>query len=109
MRMPSSAKNPRGGRNTVPARPASRRMTRSRPAVKLGPYMLERRLAVGGMAEVFLSRIEGPASFAKRIALKRILPHFSSDSRFIEMFIDEARLAARFAHQNLVQAYELTQ
>jgi eukaryotic-like serine/threonine-protein kinase len=81
---------------------------RDRPAVRFGPYLLERRLAVGGMAEVFLGRIEGPASFKKRLAIKRILPHLSNDERFIKMFIDEARLAARFDHANLVHAYELT-
>ncbi len=75
--------------------------------VRFGRYLLERRLAMGGMAEVLLGRIEGPQGFQKRVVIKRILPHLQGDENHIQMFLDEARLAARFDHPNLIQVYEL--
>jgi len=72
----------------------------------LGPYHIERRLAAGGMAEVFVARREGLHGFSKRVALKRILPQFSSDPDFVWMFIDEARLAALLEHPNIVQVFD---
>ena len=72
----------------------------------MGPYRIERRLATGGMAEVFVARREGMHGFSKRVALKRILPQFSSDPDFVWMFIDEARLAARLEHPNIVQVFD---
>ncbi|MFZ1863713.1 MAG: serine/threonine-protein kinase [Polyangiales bacterium] len=79
-------------------------MSEERPL--LGPYRIERRLAAGGMAEVFVARREGPHGFFKRVALKRILPQFSSDPDFVAMFIDEARLAAMLEHPNIVQVFD---
>jgi serine/threonine-protein kinase len=58
------------------------------------------------MAEVFVARREGLHGFQKRVALKRILPQFSSDSDFVWMFIDEARLAAQLEHPNIVQVFD---
>ncbi|PZR09651.1 MAG: serine/threonine protein kinase [Archangium gephyra] len=58
------------------------------------------------MAEVFLARIDGPMGFAKKCVVKRILPHFNDDPRFIEMFLGEARLAAELNHPNLVQIFD---
>lgn len=72
----------------------------------LGKYTLVRKLATGGMAEVFLARIDGPMGFAKKCVVKRILPHFNDDPRFIEMFLGEARLAAELNHPNLVQIFD---
>jgi eukaryotic-like serine/threonine-protein kinase len=72
----------------------------------IGPYIIERRLAAGGMAEVFVARREGPHGFTKRVALKRILPQFGEDPDFVAMFIDEARLAARLGHPNVVQVFD---
>jgi len=72
----------------------------------LGPYHIERRLAAGGMAEVFVARREGLHGFQKRVALKRILPQFSSDPDFVAMFIDEARFAALLQHPNIVQVFD---
>ena len=79
-------------------------MSEERPL--LGPYRIERRLAAGGMAEVFVAHREGPHGFFKRVALKRILPQFSSDPDFVSMFIDEARLAAMLEHPNIVQVFD---
>ncbi len=70
------------------------------------PYVIERRLAAGGMAEVFVAKRTGPHGFEKRVALKRILPQFAIDSDFVHMFIDEARLAARLSHANIVQVFD---
>lgn len=61
---------------------------------------------MGGMAEVFLARADGPMGFAKKCVVKRILPHFNDDERFIAMFLGEARLAAELNHPNLVQIFD---
>jgi len=58
------------------------------------------------MAEVSVARRTGPHGFEKRVALKRILPQFARDTEFVAMFIDEARLAARLTHPNIVQVFD---
>ena len=73
---------------------------------RLGPYELLERLATGGMAEVYLARRAGPHGFAKLVAVKRILPQLASDSDFVAMFVDEARVTARLAHPNIVQVFD---
>jgi len=73
------------------------------------PYYIERRLAAGGMAEVFVAKRIGPHGFEKRVALKRILPQFAVEPDFVHMFIDEARLAARLDHANIVQVFDFGQ
>jgi serine/threonine-protein kinase len=70
-------------------------------------YHLLRKIATGGMAEVYLAEQTGAGGFKKRVAIKRILPAFAEDPKFVEMFLDEARLAAMFHHPNLIQIYEL--
>ncbi len=72
----------------------------------LGPYLIEERLATGGMAEVFVAKRVGPHGFFKRVALKRILPQLARDPDFVAMFVDEARLAARLEHPNVVQVFD---
>jgi serine/threonine protein kinase len=74
---------------------------------KIGKYELLKVIAVGGMAEVVLARQTGLQEFEKVVVIKRILPHLAVQERFINMFISEARLAARFNHPNIVQIYEL--
>jgi serine/threonine-protein kinase len=76
---------------------------------RVGPYVLLRRIGVGGMAEIFLARREGPKGFAKVCALKRILPHLADQPDFVAMFLDEARLAARLSHPHIVQIYDFGQ
>ena len=66
-----------------------------------------RRLGVGGMAEVFLARRTGPGSFAKLVAVKRILPGLSGNQKFRALFQREARVAALISHPNVVQTFEL--
>lgn len=70
-------------------------------------YRLLKRIGRGGMAEVFLARQLGPEGFDRKVALKRILPAFCSNPEFVEMFLEEARLAARLSHPNIVQILEL--
>jgi serine/threonine-protein kinase len=78
-------------------------------AERFGKYELERKLAVGGMAEIFLATYMGPEGFKKHVAIKRILPHLTEDQDFVTMFLDEARLVARFNHPSIVQIFELGQ
>ena len=73
---------------------------------RVGKYQLLRKLATGGMAEVFLARAEGPMGFQKRLVVKRILPHFIEDENFVGMFLAEAKLAAELDHPNLVQIFD---
>src|SRR3954470_10513939 len=74
--------------------------------VPFGNYRLQRRLARGGMAEVFLARLIGVEGFERRVAIKRILPHLSESEEFREMFLNEARLAAQLTHPNIVHIYD---
>ncbi|HEY1549941.1 MAG TPA: serine/threonine-protein kinase [Kofleriaceae bacterium] len=78
----------------------------SAPA-RLGRYELLARLATGGMGEIFLARLEGAAGFEKLCVVKRILPHLADDARFRQMLIAEAQIAAKMAHANICQVYEL--
>lgn len=72
----------------------------------IGPYVIEKLLATGGMAEVFVAMRKGPHGFSKRVALKRILPQFAREPNFVSMFVDEARLAAQLMHPNIVQVFD---
>jgi serine/threonine-protein kinase len=74
---------------------------------RLGRYVLEKPLGRGGMAEVFLAKQEGPSGFSKRVVLKRIHRSLLGDDRYVQMFLREARIAARLNHTNLVQVFEL--
>jgi serine/threonine protein kinase len=71
-----------------------------------GKYQLLKKLATGGMAEVWLARQTGIEGFAKNLVVKRILPHLAEDREFVEMFRNEALIAARFNHPNIAQVYE---
>jgi serine/threonine protein kinase len=73
---------------------------------QLGKYQLIRKLATGGMAEVFLAKAAGPMGFEKTLVVKRILPHLAEDPTFVEMFLSEAKLAAQLNHPNIVQIFD---
>lgn len=73
----------------------------------VGRYKLVRRLAAGGMGEVYLAAQGGPAGFEKVVALKRMLPTLASERELVKLFLDEARLVARLSHRNICQIYEL--
>ncbi|MDX2087815.1 MAG: serine/threonine-protein kinase [Kofleriaceae bacterium] len=64
------------------------------------------RIAVGGMAEVFLAKAYGAHGFEKTIAIKRILPELASDPEFAARFIAEAKVAVRLSHANIVQVFD---
>ena len=72
-----------------------------------GKYFLIRKLAAGGMGEVFLARQQGPAGFQKVLVVKKILAHLTESKEFVEAFVGEARLAAQMNHRNIVQVFEL--
>jgi serine/threonine-protein kinase len=76
-------------------------------ATKFGKYTLMHRIAVGGMAEIFTARQEGMQGFSKKIVIKRIRPHLSSQEGFVKMFLNEARLVAQLTHSNIVHIYDL--
>lgn len=73
----------------------------------LGPYAILRRLAVGGMAEVFIGKAGGVSGFEKLVALKLIHPTHAEDDTFINMLIDEAKITVRLNHANIVQTFDL--
>ena len=60
-------------------------------------------MALGGMAEIYRAKTLGAAGFEKEVVLKRILPQFSADQEFVQMFIEEARVASKLQHANIVQ------
>ncbi len=78
-----------------------------RKPVRFGKYTLVDRIAVGGMAEIFLARQAGLEGFEKTIVIKRIRPHLSKQPNFVKMFLNEAKLAAQLNHPNIVQIYDL--
>ena len=74
--------------------------------MKLGKYELVRKLATGGMAEVFLAKSRGPMGFEKIVVLKRILRHLAEDEQFVRMFLSEAQLAAKLNHARIAQIFD---
>ncbi|HEV7572018.1 MAG TPA: protein kinase, partial [Thermoanaerobaculia bacterium] len=74
---------------------------------KFGQYVLLEKIATGGMAEVWKARMRGVEGFQKIVAIKKILPHLSDNQDFIEMFVDEAKLAAQLNHNNIIHIYDL--
>lgn len=72
-----------------------------------GKYQLLEKIATGGMAEVWRARAQGMAGFEKILVIKKILPKLISDREFIELFIDEARIAVHLLHVNIVQVFDL--
>jgi serine/threonine-protein kinase len=75
----------------------------------VGRYQLIKKLATGGMAEVFLASAEGPGGFSKQLVVKRILPHHADNPQFVQMFLSEAKLAAQLNHPNIVQVFDFGQ
>ena len=75
---------------------------------QIAQFDIVRRLGAGGMAEVFLAKKRGAEGTFKVVVVKRILPAFTTSRRFRSMFIDEAQLATRLNHPNVVQVYEFS-
>jgi eukaryotic-like serine/threonine-protein kinase len=76
------------------------------PGTAIGRYVIRRRLAEGGMAEVYLAHATGPEGFSKDVVIKVVRSFLSSDQQFIDMFINEARLSSRLNHANVVQIFD---
>jgi serine/threonine protein kinase len=74
---------------------------------RLDRFELVAELASGGMATVYLARFVGMAGFKRFVAIKRLHPHLAKEQEFIQMFLDEARLAARLHHPNVVPILEI--
>lgn len=70
-------------------------------------YELVAEIASGGMATVFLARLSGVGGFQRMVAIKRLHPHLAGDQEFVDMFLDEARLAAGIHHPNVVSILEV--
>src|SRR5258705_4523515 len=83
-----------------------REVVRDGPLVA-GRYALYDKIASGGMATIHLGRLLGPIGFSRTVAMKRMLPQFVSDLEFVSMFVDEARLASRIRHPNVVPTLDV--
>lgn len=81
-------------------------MTGKVPVV-YGKYQLLEQLARGGMAEVFKAKAHGVKGFEKTLVIKRILPELSENPSFVEMFVNEAKIAVTLSHANIVQVFDL--
>ncbi|MBI5534471.1 MAG: protein kinase [Deltaproteobacteria bacterium] len=88
--------------STQASKPESRR-----PAQIIGRYAVYDEIAAGGMATVHLGRLLGPVGFTRTVAIKRLHPNLSKDPEFTAGFLDEARLAARIRHPNVVQTLDV--
>ncbi|MBK7584682.1 MAG: protein kinase [Myxococcales bacterium] len=77
------------------------------PGAQIGRYTLYRRIASGGMATVHLGRLVGPVGFSRTVAIKRLHRQFAKDPGFLAMFLDEARLAAKIRHPNVVSTLDV--
>src|SRR5688572_2011078 len=71
-----------------------------------GDYTLIERIAAGGMAEIYRAEMRGAGGFRRDVAIKRILPEHTHDAKFVEMLLDEARIAARLSHPNIAQVIQ---
>jgi len=86
-----------------------RSSTRPVEGVTLGKYRLLAQLGRGGMAEVYLAIARGAKGVNKLVVLKVLRSHLAEDPDFVSMFVDEARIAARLNHSNIVQTYEVAE
>lgn len=75
--------------------------------IPFGRYQLIERLAIGGMAELFIATSPGEHGFEKKVVIKRLLPHLNLDPTYNAMFVDEAKLTARLVHPKIAQTFEL--
>ena len=75
-------------------------------AKQFGRYQLLRKIAAGGMAELYLAKVTRDHGFEKQVAIKKILPHLSDEGNLVKAFIDEAKLAALLQHENIIQIYD---
>ena len=74
---------------------------------RFGKYQIIERIAAGGMAEIFKARLDGIGGFHRTFAIKRILPHLTANPDFVDMLVDEAKIAGLLSHANIVQILDL--
>ncbi len=74
-----------------------------------GRYVMTRRLAVGGMAEIYLARQAALAGFEKEVVIKRLRQELADDPRIVDMFLDEAKIGAQLNHPNIVHVYDVAE
>jgi serine/threonine protein kinase len=74
---------------------------------QLGRYELIRRIAVGGMGEIYLARVRGTAGFEKTVIIKTILPHLAEEETFVDKFLDEGRIVVNLTHGNIVPVFDM--
>lgn len=77
------------------------------PGREVGKYRIVRRLATGGMAEIYLAQARGIQGFEKYVVLKRILPQYAESETFVKLFLNEARVAATLDHPNIATVYDI--
>ena len=77
------------------------------PPWRIGKYRIVRQIAQGGMAEIYLATSTGIEGFEKLCVLKRILPLLAGNQEFVQMFLDEARIAASLLHSNIAQVFDI--
>jgi serine/threonine-protein kinase len=75
--------------------------------VTVGRYVLHRQIARGGMATIHIARLMGDEGFSRIVAAKRLHPELAEDSEFVAMFMDEARIASKVHHKNVVPVLDL--
>ncbi len=102
---PPAAEPPGAGKPALSRDPVD--TTSDSSGTTFGQYVLEQHIATGGMAEVYKARMLGLEGFQKTVAIKRILPHLTSNDEFVRMFVDEAKLAAQLNHPNIIHIYDL--
>ncbi len=79
---------------------------RSQP-IRIGRYLLHRQIAHGSTASVHIARLVGDEGFSRIVAAKRLLPEFAEDQEFVSLFVDEARVASRVRHPNVVPVLDV--
>jgi serine/threonine protein kinase/DNA-binding response OmpR family regulator len=90
-----------------PVKTPKTRVEEKEKADDVGGYEILGLIGRGGMAEIYKAKKKGIKGFEKIIALKKILPGYGADAKYIEMFVDEAKIAAELSHPNIVQIHDL--
>src|SRR6516225_1875399 len=82
-------------------------MSEAAPLTIVGRYVLHATIARGGMATIHLARLLGAEGFSRMVAAKRLHPQFAEDADFLAMFLDEARIASKVHHRNVVGVHDV--
>ena len=82
-------------------------MTDRETTITVGRYQLHRKIARGGMATIHIAHLVGDVGFSRIVAAKRLLPELAQDREFVAMFLDEARVASKIHHRNVVPVLDV--